>query len=104
MIFYNVTCSMDAGISDEWLKWMLETHIPEVMATGCFLGFKVLRLQTNAPDDEGVNYAVQYTANSNMEYENYRDNYAPGLQQKTRDKYGDTVIAFRTILEVITEG
>jgi len=26
------------------------------------------------------------------------------LQQKTRDKYGDTVLAFRTILEVITEG
>ena len=42
MIIYNVTCHMDLALAEEWLRWMQEIHIPEVMATGCFLDVKIL--------------------------------------------------------------
>ena len=37
MIIYNVTCNVENEILQEWLQWMLEIHIPDVMQTGFFL-------------------------------------------------------------------
>jgi len=48
-----------------------------------------------------VNYAIQYTANSIENYNQYKDHFGPILQAKTKEKYGDTVLAYRSLLEVI---
>ena len=55
MIVYNVTCNVGSHLAEEWLKWMQEEHIPEVMQTGCFTECKILKLLTEAPDNEGIN-------------------------------------------------
>jgi hypothetical protein len=101
MIVYNVTCHISSDMEAEWLDWMRSEHLPEVMATGCFLEVKMMRLLTQANDDEGVNIAVQYTAKTMADYEHYRETHAPGLQAKTREKYGERVLAYRSLLEVI---
>jgi len=88
-------------MAPEWLSWMQEVHIPEVMATGCFTSFRILKVLTAAQDDEGVNYSIQYTATSMTDYERYRDQFAPAMQQQTRERYGERVLAFRTLLEVV---
>jgi hypothetical protein len=92
---------MDKPLAPTWLNWMFQEHIPEVMQTGCFLECKVLKLLTEADDNQGVNYAIQYTANSMEDYEHYRTNFAPALQQKTLEKFGNQVLAYRSLLEVI---
>ncbi len=101
MIIYNVTCNLDVKLAPSWLNWMMEEHIPEVMQTGCFTDCKVLKLITEAADNQGVNYAIQYTAGSMEDYVKYRDNFGPVLQQKTKEKYGDQVLAYRSLLEVV---
>jgi hypothetical protein len=101
MIIYNVTCHMEPALAEEWLEWMNEVHIPEVMATGCFREVGILKVLTNAADDEGVNYSIQYRAQSLADYERYRDQFAPALQQETRARYGEQILAFRTLLEEI---
>lgn len=103
MIVYNVTCSMDEALADEWLRWMKTEHLPEVMATGCFLEYRILKLLTSVVDDNGVNYAIQYTADSMDKIVEYREKHGPGLQQKTLEKYGESVLAFRTLMEVISQ-
>ena len=36
MIIYNVTVKIEAEAADEWVKWMKEEHMPELMKTaGC---------------------------------------------------------------------
>jgi hypothetical protein len=102
MIVYNVTCSMEKQLAPEWLDWMKQVHIPEVMATGCFQDYKIMKLITTVPDDPGINFAIQYRANSLGDYNRYRDEFAPALQQKTREKYGENITAFRTLLEEVT--
>jgi hypothetical protein len=99
MIVYNVTCSMEKSMAPEWLDWMKQVHIPEVMATGCFQDYKILKLITNVPDDPGINIAIQYRAASLGHYYRYRDEFAPILQKKTQEKYGENITAFRTLLE-----
>ena len=34
MYIYNVTTNIDESVHDEWLHWMKEIHIPDVLATG----------------------------------------------------------------------
>jgi hypothetical protein len=88
-------------MAEEWLKWMQEEHIPDVMQTGCFTECKILKLLTEADDNEGINYAIQYTANTLDNYNQYKDQFGPILQAKTKEKYGDSVLAYRSLLEVI---
>jgi hypothetical protein len=102
MILYNVNCHMEQSMASEWLKWMQDVHIPEVMATGCFQSYRILKVLTNATDDEGVNYSIQYDAASMAEYVRYRDQFAPSMQQQTKARYGERVLAFRTLLEVVS--
>jgi uncharacterized protein DUF4286 len=98
MIVYNVTVNVDADVHDDWLRWMTDTHIPEVMATGLFLDSRMARVLS---DDEGFTYAIQYSCADMAAYERYRDQHAAGLQGRTRERYGDRFTAFRTLLEVV---
>ncbi|MCS6821508.1 MAG: DUF4286 family protein [Microscillaceae bacterium] len=101
MIVYNVTLNVDEKIHQEWLQWMREVHIPEVLATGLFIEHKFLRLLSHEAENTGFTYAVQYFLPDLPTYETYRLHYAPALQAQTTAKFGDKVVAFRTILETV---
>ena len=101
MIIYNVTCNVEKAMAQEWLEWMKTEHIPEVMETGCFLEYKILKLHNPEQDDEGINYAIQYTSESIEKLEFYRSEFGPTLQSKTLAKYGDKVFAYRSVLEIV---
>ena len=99
MILYNVTLHVNDEIKDEWLNWMEKEHLPEVMATGKFLTFGLYKIHNHQPDDFSHNYSVQYHAQSMEDYEDYAKNFGPTLKEKTIFKFGDKVVAFRTILD-----
>lgn len=101
MFVYNVTCNIPEEIESEWVHWMKNEHIPEVIATEKFTGFKMLKLLTVVDDNEGVNYAIQYYCHAIEDFNDYVENYAPALKQKTFNKYGEKVLAFRTLLEEV---
>lgn len=100
MLIYNVTIKVEAGIADEWLQWMQQIHIPEVIATGCFTHAVTLRL-LDVDDEEGPTYAVQYHAESKANYNRYIDKFAGEMRQKVFDKWGNKFIAFRSLMQVI---
>jgi hypothetical protein len=99
MIIYNVTINIDSDIHVEWLNWMKAVHIPEVMATNCFTESRICKIIGD--EETGINYAIQYTAQSMDQYEKYKAKYAPELQKKVTDKYPGKFVAFRTLLEVL---
>jgi penicillin V acylase-like amidase (Ntn superfamily) len=101
MILYNVTVNVPSEIADEWLGWMKDEHIPEVMATGKFTEFKIFKLLTDVPNNEGLNFAIQYFCASMSDYEHYQETYAPALQAKHHNRYGNVCYAFRTLLELV---
>jgi len=100
MIIYSVTISIDNQVEGEWIEWMQAVHIPQVMATGCFLKHTFFRLLTKV-EDEGATYNLQYHARTMEEYEEYRDNFAPALQADMASKYPNKYGAFRTLLETV---
>ena len=99
MILYNVTVNIDETIHEEWLAWMKEVHIPEVMETGCFSENKICRIL--AEEEGGKSYSIQYLAPDMATYIQYQTEFAPALQEAHTKKYAGRFGAFRTILEVI---
>ncbi len=100
MIIYNVTINIDDSVHSEWLQWMQDIHIPDVMRTGIFSENRILKL-IGDEDSGGHTYAIQYTCANMDKYNYYQENFAPELQKTHSDKYKDKFVAFRTLLEVV---
>ena len=99
MILYNVTINIDVTVHDEWLTWMKEVHIPEVMASGCFTENKICRIL--AEEEGGKAYSIQYFAPDMETYIKYQTEFSPVLQEEHTKKYAGKFGAFRTLLEVV---
>ena len=102
-IIYNVTLKLEIGIEEEWLEWMKTVHIPDVLNTGYFTGFKISRLLYQ-DDSDGKTYAIQYDCPSLEHLIKYQQEHAPRLQAEHTERYKDNYVAFRSILKVETEG
>ncbi len=100
MILYNVTVKIDPDVHDEWLQWMKEVHIPEVMGTGLFLDNRLAKVLLQDEAD-GITYSFQYTCTDMATLQKYMGLHAPYLQKAHTDRYKDKFVAFRTLLEVL---
>lgn len=101
MIVYNVTVNADEQVATEFENWMKQEHLPEVMASGKFVSFSFYRLLTRQPDETGQTFVIQYKANTMADFEDYTTHFAPALQAKTMAKFGNAVLAFRTLMEQV---
>src|SRR6478672_5241223 len=99
MVLYNVTVIIEDSAAEEWLNWMQEIHIPEVMETGKFVSNRLLKV-LDSPN-EGVTYCTQYVAESLADYNDYQANYAPALQAKLQQQFENRFVAFRTLMEFV---
>ncbi|MBS9523320.1 DUF4286 family protein [Litoribacter alkaliphilus] len=100
MILYSVTVNIDTDVENEWLDWMKSEHIPDVMATGMFVEYKFYRL-LHETEDGGVNYSVQYFAESIDRIEQYQTEFATKLQEEVKKRYDGKYVVFRSLLETV---
>ena len=103
MLVYNVTVKISPDVHHDWVNWMRDEHIPEVMASACFSSYRFLHLE-GYDDEEGFTYAIQYYCPSQELYDIYQSEHAPLLQRKHKEKYEGKFVAFRTMLTLIAEG
>lgn len=99
MYIYNVTVNISADVHDEWLSWMKEKHISDVMQTGCFIDSQILEVLY--VEDEGKTYSIQYKFLDMGDMEKYQKEFAPKLQAEHSNKFKDKYAAFRTILKIV---
>jgi len=100
MILYNVTVTIDLAIHDDWVKWMKNQHIPDVMSTRMFLSYRMSRLLSHEHDDAEI-YTIQYLAKDMAHLVRYNEEFAPELQKQHRERYEGKFVAFRTVMELI---
>ena len=99
MIIYNVTINVEDDIHNDWVVWMKDVHIPEVLATKMFVDYSFSKLLSRQDDETGTTYVIQYLATTMEHYEKYIDEFASELRDKTVAKFGSRFIAFRTLME-----
>ena len=63
MILYNVSSHVEPEIENQWLEWVHEKHLPEMMATDVFFSAMLLRIKNGFEALETA-FAVQYSANN----------------------------------------
>jgi hypothetical protein len=100
MLLYNVTVKIDLAIHDEWLDWMREKHIPDVMHTGLFQSHRICRL-LDQDESDGITYAIQYFCENLDKYWLYQEKHAHALQQEHAQKFRNHFVAFRTLLKIV---
>lgn len=102
MILYNVTTNIDESVHHQWLQWMQQKHIPEVLATGKFTSARLVRVLVEE-EMGGLTYAIQYTTDSKETLQRYYDEDAPRLREEGARLFGNKMLAFRTELEFVSE-
>lgn len=100
MIIYNVTVKINVEVHDEWLTWMQEVHIPDVLQTGRFEGYQIAKV-LGQDESDGFTYAIQYTCKDMATLHQYIAHDAPKLQKDHTDRYQNKFVAYRTFLEIV---
>lgn len=98
-VIYNVTVSINPTVEEAWVDYMCSTHIPEVIATGCFMECRMSKM--NNEEDGACTYAMTYVAFGQEDLDRYQKNFAADLQKDHKDKFEGQFAAFRTTLNVI---
>lgn len=101
MYIYNVTINIQEESHDQWLDWMKQEHIPEMLKTGKFSKALMTRVLVNE-EMGGITYSVQYFTHSKELLHKYYEENAPEMQTKSKVFDGKFVV-FRTELEVVME-
>lgn len=102
MYIYNVTVNIEESIQEQWLAWMQDTHIPDMLATGKFLHATMCKVLV---DEEmgGITYAIQYTTPNKVTLDRYYKEDTMRLQKESQLRFADKVVAFRTELEIVNQ-
>ncbi|WP_264520201.1 DUF4286 family protein [Flavobacterium sp. N1994] len=102
MILYNVTINIHESVHDQWMQWMQEKHINDVLATGKFSSARMVKVLVEE-DMGGTTYSIQYTTDCKETLQQYYEEDAPRLREEGLRLFGDKMLAFRTELELISE-
>ena len=102
MILYNITINIHESVHDQWMQWMQEKHINDVLATGKFTSARMVKVLIEE-EMGGTTYSLQFTTVNKETLQRYYDEDAPRLREEGLRLFGDKMLAFRTELELISE-
>lgn len=100
MFIYNVTTHVEPTIEKDWLLWMKEEHLQQMLDTGHFTSARLFRVITQE-DVGGISYAAQYHCKERSDFSNYLKLDAEQLRQNAQLRFGSKILSFRTELEEI---
>ena len=90
---YEVTAIVAPARTAEWESYMSETHIPEVLATGCFAAAFFAK--------EENRYTIAYHVNTPEDLQRYVAEYAEGLRTDVANRFGDDIQLSRRTLDIV---
>ena len=100
MLIYNVTVSINKTIEADWVQWMKEIHIPNVLNTGMFTGHQFYKVLSH-DDPSTSSFCTMYFTPVLDNFEKYLNDFAPALRQEVDQRYAGQYAAFRTLLEEV---
>ncbi len=102
MFIYNVTTNVDESINEEWLTWMHDKNMPDMLETGKFISAKLCHVLVKE-DMGGITYAVQYTAKTKKDIQDFLTNHSYKFKEEEMKKFSGKYGTFTTELKVISE-
>lgn len=99
MIIYIITTTVKNELEQEWLQWVREKRIPEILNTGYFKSFQMYKVKLPTNLEGEVTYVVQYECESIENYTAYAEKDSKRLQAEYPPKLIGKVTTARTVME-----
>lgn len=100
MFVYNLTIKIDNKLLDEWLPWIINEFVPQVMCTNLFIENNVFEL-LEPGDDESSTFVLQFKTGLKENYNNYIMKHSKTLNEKASLKWGNHFITFGTLMQSV---
>jgi predicted nucleic-acid-binding protein len=100
MVIYNVTYALADGIHQEWLSWMRETHIREIIETGLYERYQLVKL-LDINEEESATYAVQLYAETKAKHLEFMMEHETAFRLKSSRQWGNEVMSFGTLMQIV---
>ncbi len=94
MIAYEVTVEVDEALTERYLAYMRDHHIPALLATGCFAHAELDRAKE-------TRFRQRYLAESLAELERYLEDHAPALRRDYEKHFPSGTSLTREIWEEV---
>lgn len=102
MYIYSVTININNEAETEWLNFMQNKHIADVLNAGYFTKAIMRRAESNA-DENTTTYNIEYLTETAENYKAYLQNTAPVLQKDVSDRFAGKFTAQRVFYEIVFE-
>lgn|SRR5436190_6679071 len=93
MLIYEITAKVDPEIAAEYEKYMIERHIPDLLATGHFAAAFFAK--------NGSQYRIGYHADSSEHLDAYLANDAERLRRDVDQRFPSGIETSRQNLEIV---
>jgi len=100
LLISNVTTQVKNDIHIEWLDWMRNEYIPEIIATELFSEYRIVKI-LDIDESEGPTFAIQYFTDSRTKYDQFVQFHSNKFSQKAFEKWNDKIFSFRSLMEII---
>ncbi|VBB45685.1 conserved hypothetical protein [uncultured Paludibacter sp.] len=102
MLIYNTTYVVENKKINHWKKWIEEIHIPFMRKTGKFTSPQIAKLLF-PENTETTSFSVQFKIRDLEMLGIWSELYAEALQNEISKKFGNDVLPFSTVMEVIEQ-
>lgn len=99
MIIYRVQVSVVAELAHRWEQYMRGEHIADVLATGCFVSARFMRMAEGAEGE--VVFETEYAASHRADLDTYVAHHAERLRGHHNERFADGVRASRSVFQVV---
>jgi hypothetical protein len=100
MLIFNTTFLVSDRYHGAWLKWSREFLIPFMLESGEFTQPQVAKVLTG-DEQEGTSFSVQFHIVDMDALVSWNAEYASRFQAEVTEKFGQEVLFFSTVLEII---
>src|SRR6185503_16400461 len=88
-VYYEVTATLhDNAIADEWVRWMISEHIPQVREAGAISG-RLLRI-----DNSASCFVAQYEFASSSALDRYLTTHATRLRAAGEERFEHQQVSY----------
>lgn len=99
MLLFNVTVIIEEASATDWLQWMKESHIPQLMDKECFVSYRLLKI-VNSPN-EGLSYSIQFIAEDKARHQTFLDSHEQLFIAEMYNRYPNKLVTFTTLMEFV---
>lgn len=100
MLIFNITFLVSENVSDRWLNWVSNQHIPFMVSTGFFTQPQLAKVLSDH-GQEGTSYSVQFHITNHAKLDEWHQLHAEEMQRECRANFGEEVLFFTTALELL---